>query len=855
MIEAKTGRQLDVKSGSYEEGAEVIATPNANDPASFGHNKVFILEEVSRHITSSLAYTASGKNVAVITDARGKETTYTYDSDNRLLTRVNDPNNHTLDFSYDSDTDQLTGVEADMGGGISRSVAYSYDDADRLKTITHNGTVYSYEYDGFGNQTSVKVGNGSQTASTLEAYEYYPGNGPLKKVTYGNGDIQQIGYDAEERVSSRRWNGTETVRYAYDADGNLEEEKDFAANRTRRNRFDTTGRLVRHFTEAGTGTAGSGVTLQALEVGYDSMNRVESLVQVEDGQKLKTTYLYGKPENQQVPGLSYGLQADGVTKQELTYDSLGRRTEEKLHVGTGSPRCIQYSYGTRNSRISTDPFLIGMDNGSKSYSYTYDNAGNITKIVAGNQTITYAYDACNQLIRENNQVLGKTILYTYDLGGNMTSRTEHAYTTGTPGAATKTDTFTYGNAAWKDQMTAYNGTSITYDGSGNPLQYRGMTFTWQRGRQLQSVTKNGVTTTFQYDAQGRRISKTTGGITTEYFYNGSALTALKKGNDLVQFVYDANGRPVFMCVNGTTEYAYLYNGQGDVTGLVDSGNNVVVSYEYDSWGKVTDIDDYSGCFLSNLNPIGYRAYVYDQETGLYYLGKRYYDAGAGRFIGPDAVAVINSKKRTLYELNLYAYCDNNPVKRKDLGGFFWETVWDVLSLGESIAVVLADPWDPMNWFALSGDIVDVAIPCIGGLGEAVKASRIATKVDDLGDVIIIRRATDFNETYQDLSKSLSRVNGITSSEKAIGTAIHTAYKNLPELLEVGKKNFYIPRAGFADYVDGIDKVHDIMNLFELKPGNPRQVKQGIKQLLRYREGLSKMEDYSWKTVKMFLELY
>ena len=175
------------------------------------------------------------------------------------------------------------------------------------------------------------------------------------------------------------------------------------------------------------------------------------------------------------------------------------------------------------------------------------------------------------------------------------------------------------------------------------------------------------------------------------------MTALKKGNDLVQFVYDANGRPVFMRVNGTTEYAYLYNGQGDVTGLVDSGNNEVVSYQYDSWGNVTDIVDYSGCSLSNLNPIGYRAYVYDQETGLYYLGKRYYDAGAGRFIGPDAVAVINSKKRTLYELNLYAYCDNNPVKRKDLGGFFWETVWDVLSLGESIAVVLADPWDPMNW--------------------------------------------------------------------------------------------------------------------------------------------------------------
>ena len=270
-------------------------------------------------------------------------------------------------------------------------------------------------------------------------------------------------------------------------------------------------------------------------------------------------------------------------------------------------------------------------------------------------------------------MLGKTILYTYDLGGNMTSRTEHAYTTGTPGVATKTDTFTYGNAAWKDQMTAYNGTSITYDGSGNPLQYRGMTFTWQRGRQLQSVTKNGVTTTFQYDAQGRRISKTTGGTTTEYYYNGSTLTALKKGNDLVQFVYDASGRPVFMRVNGVAEYAYLYNGQGDVTRLVDSGNNEVVSYEYDSWGKVVNTTDTSSVGIGSINPFRYRGYVYDMETGLYYLSTRYYDSEVERFICIDQVKISNFNEATLYERNLYVYCDNNPICRTDVEGNCWIT--------------------------------------------------------------------------------------------------------------------------------------------------------------------------------------
>ena len=174
--------------------------------------------------------------------------------------------------------------------------------------------------------------------------------------------------------------------------------------------------------------------------------------------------------------------------------------------------------------------------------------------------------------------MNKSITYAYDLGGNLTSRKEYAYTTGTLGTATKTDIYTYGNSSWKDQLTAYNGAAITYDGSGNPLSYRGMTLTWQRGRQLKSAVKSGITTTFDYDSRGQRIKKTSGGTLTRYYYNGSALTGLVKGNDTVQFVYDAFGKPFLLRLNGTYDYYYLYNGQGDVTGLIDSSNAVVVQF-------------------------------------------------------------------------------------------------------------------------------------------------------------------------------------------------------------------------------------------------------------------------------------
>ena len=84
-----------------------------------------------------------------------------------------------------------------------------------------------------------------------------------------------------------------------------------------------------------------------------------------------------------------------------------------------------------------------------------------------------------------------------------------------------------------------NGTPVTYDGCGNPLSYRGFTFTWEQKDRLASAVKSGVTTTFAYNSHGQRVRKVSGGTTTKYYYNGSALTGLVKGNNTVQFIYDA----------------------------------------------------------------------------------------------------------------------------------------------------------------------------------------------------------------------------------------------------------------------------------------------------------------------------
>ena len=521
---------------------------------------------------------------------------------------------------------------------------------------------------------------------TLESYGYAPNNGPLITVAYGNGDTQEILYDKEERIRARRWNGesTDAVRYEYDDYGTLEKETDLVNGRIDKDQYDMTGRLVQSTTlEKNTGAAGEPTvanthTVQSLEIGYDNYNRVNRLVQSLEGSKTKTGLVYGDASKTQRPGLSYGLTVDGTQRQSLAYDAMGRCTKETVALPGGQTRENCFTYGTLRHLTDMDSLLSAMSNGTESWSYEYDNVGNITKITSGTKVITYQYDELNQLIRENNGVLGTTVLYTYDAGGNMTSRKTYDYTEGTLQTIKKNETFTYRSDGWKDQILSWNGYRYTYDAGGNPTLLRGVPLTWGEGCRLKKVSLSWGTVDFAYDSDGKRVKKISGNTETKYYYNGSILSGLVRTTagstgttkTTVQFVYDAEGKPFMLRFNGKTDYFYLYNGLGDVVGLVDSSNQVVVRYQYNSWGKVTSTQDTSGVSLATLNPFRYRKYVYDPETGLYCLGSRYYDPEVGRFVNADDTDVIFAKPQELGSKNLYAYCDNNPVAREDYAGEF-----------------------------------------------------------------------------------------------------------------------------------------------------------------------------------------
>ncbi len=99
--------------------------------------------------------------------------------------------------------------------------------------------------------------------------------------------------------------------------------------------------------------------------------------------------------------------------------------------------------------------------------------------------------------------------------------------------------------------------------------------------------------------------------------------------------------------------------------------NVVVSYEYDAWGKVYSVTGSMAGTLATINPIRYRSYYYDTETGFYYLNSRYYDPETSRFINADGYV---STGQGISGTNMFAYCENNPVSRSDPNGNLWRGV-------------------------------------------------------------------------------------------------------------------------------------------------------------------------------------
>ena len=607
----------------------------------------------SLYIKTTQEYEAATALAHAVTDARNKSVTYGYNSTTRQRTTITDPKNNVSTYGYGNAQDMLR--LASLTSTDTGTVSYGYDQYGKLTTVTRGTTIYGLTYDAWNRPLETKVGT-----TALSANEYDTTTRLLKKVTYANGFEVRYVYDELDRVTEiyEKYSNTEALAYEfqYNNEGDLYALRNRKTGRVSFFEYDHAGRCMA-CTEYAFTVVNDQVTLGSKLSGYmyeyDPNNNLTKLTCNAAGGSWETVYTYDK-DNRTVTATF----ANGKVLT-VTYDAIGRVTKRRLGLTSNYDTDLTYVPGHDGSQTA---LLSTYQNGSDTaYAYAYDDNGNITSITRGSTSVTYQYNGANELIRENNGFTNQTVTYTYDTWGNITEKKIYAYTTATnPGTPTSTIPYVYSTGTWKDQLTSYNGQTISYDSMGNPTTYRGKTLTWN-GKELTSVTG---TATYTYDMNGLRTTKTVGGTTTNYFYNNTVLMGLTTGTTYLLFSYDAAGLVQAVNYNGTYYY-YLRNGQGDIVKIIDGSGNTVVEYSYDSWGKQLSCTGTLATTLGTLNPFRYRGYVYDEETGFYYLKSRYYDPETCRFISAD---VYLSTGQGVIGHNTYAYCLNNSIIRIDEGG-------------------------------------------------------------------------------------------------------------------------------------------------------------------------------------------
>ena len=455
--------------------------------------------------------------------------------------------------------------------------------------------------------------------------------------------------------------GEETApRYEYDynAKGQVARVRDNLLNRTTQSEYDLANRPVRVKTSEDAKHVYTG------QVAYDNVygNLSEFTEKVgENRQEFGTKF--GYDDENRPTSLTYSASGKEIGQSTTTIDKLNRTTFSAVKLGsktfTSEYHFAAGGYGTG----SVTNLVSSITQPGCNCGYGYDDNGNIASATLNGKWTGYTYDALGQLIQVNDRndtrsgESGTTWKYTYDLGGNILKKERFVYNdTTTP---LETVTYTYGDGNWRDKLTAVNGNAIAYDAIGNPLNDGTWTYTWQNGRQLQKMQKSGVTAEFVYNADGLRVQKTVNGVVTKYTLHGKNIVHMTSGTDELHFFYDAQNRPAVVVYNGAA-YAYVKSLQGDIVAILDENGNAVVSYGYDAWGAPLWCTGELAETLGKVQPFRYRGYVFDEETGLYYLRSRYYNPGWGRFVNADGAII---------QKNLFAYCSNGPIVGYDPSGF------------------------------------------------------------------------------------------------------------------------------------------------------------------------------------------
>lgn len=614
---------------SYSAGSGQLPSQRVTFDPVWG-NVASSRDQISR--TSSTHYDAFGRP-DTLTNPMGKKSTMTYDVLGRVVSS-RDPQGRVVTQGYDA-------------RGLVQRV------------VDPKGQVYRWRYDVLGRSVAQ-----FDLADTLRAdSSYYDLGGALRKVRTRSGDLLQLSYDAQGRLTQRSASGmtVDTVRFAND--GAYQVLTNGVAYDSVN--FDIAGRPTTSVERI----MGTSVTHRRT---YDQYSRVTGRVLTSGLDSSAATYTYtargqfstvcvsglcaSPPDGQVELGTTgYTYNPSGTPWGREIGRSVGAYTYPvDYYMERGMPLPLfgatdSAQFEAISSAWSVQSLVIEDEAGSPYKRYQWQAGQNYS------HAETFSYDSAGQLLGGWDSVTSSYLhevpgfpRYTYDQAGNRTD--EGAYPFVVPGTG--------------NRYLGFHGWSVRYDLNGRVTSRAqagdSLSYSWNALGQLVEVKRNGASLArFGYDPTGRRVWKAVGADTTRFYHDGGVLAFDVGENGRVQQEYAAFPASGFIYgIKNSSWSGIVLDEQSSRSTLrvVDyaTGHTEIKKFSYTPYGVSTSD---SGKIVRQR----FAGAEFDQEAGVYMMGARYYDPLLGRFLSEDPIGIQGG-------LNLYTYAANNPVSMRDPSG-------------------------------------------------------------------------------------------------------------------------------------------------------------------------------------------
>ena len=557
----------------------------------------------------------------------------------------------SLSFGYDA-LKRLNRVTAKSGSSVILNTAYAYRD------VSWNRGSAQVEF------RNVRLG--SDSGMLLEGKKYsYDKAGNLVMISESTGKYNKLveyAYDSQNQLTSEAYYKSGeakaylTYYYTYDTAGNLLTVSQKKGNTTTLLQTYTYGDAQWH--DLLTAVNGQAITYDAsgnpLSYGGWSFGW-------QNGRQLKTA---SKTSDGKTETLEYAYDADGIRTSKTytveTFTQLPDYTVTFTADGTTvKTMTVEDGYTLKDSDYPAVPTKTGYTGEWVKY----------TSAVHSNVTVQAKYTAVSTDHTVTFKANGKTVKTMVVPDGYVLQDSD--YPPIPPRVGYK--------GSWSKVTTAIRRDTVIYasympNGGGIVIPTQptspGEIMSGSEGEPVEADVPAEDETV---SPQGMHVTGTQT-VTHEYLtLNGKvARETIRTNNTLtavLDFVYDESGKPFALkySTNGTSfqTYYYVLNLQGDVVKLIHYipgfEYESVATYEYDAWGNVS-----SSGRLAEINPLRYRGYYYDNETGFYYLQSRYYDPANRRFINADCYTCTNNSNEIA--CNMFTYCYNNPIIYHDSCG-------------------------------------------------------------------------------------------------------------------------------------------------------------------------------------------